>query len=557
MAKASAAFYIEKQLIPMPIPPHFHNANRAPAFDAVVCVLLFTVVLVWVAPPERMLQWDEVDYIVAARQGLLANAFDATSLPLNHYLALAWAKAQGLPPPPLPSGYGEATDLFLLRHFHPPLLQYLGAIQALAPFRTIHLATSLAFGLRWFCGAALIVTAQITSNATFGRLHHPLSRCLQAAIVLNAAWLLSLAVQNHVLMAISLLLVVFCLTRSLQCQSRARLLLLSASLAFAILSLETSLVVVAVSFAIAGAHGLLRTRSQWRQTFQQAGLYILLLPYFISFLLWPASLTKLSLLRTTAMYAYRIFWVKEEYASVFSIAKLQGELTVLAPLVLIALTSLMLALSRVLGKPQAQSQTERWPLAVFSLIGVSYSVFMLPFLLNTTYIVPGLLLLCLPLPHLLESLSSAGMALQLGLISLVFASSLHSLKPHQQTAAAGYPGWSALPSLNGILQSPARGVQQPLTIYADGGHIFRFYIPDHASKIIDISRIDWARDPQETTRLITRKSLEYVELQADQLQRPAMLIVRERSAAALVNLPFHCQPTAVPGLQGGVACLVP
>ena len=541
----------------MPIFSHFNKSNRAPAFDAVVCVLLFTLVLVWVAPPERMLQWDEVDYIVAARQGVLANALDATSLPLTHFLALAFAKAQGLPPPRSPSGYSEATDLFLLRHFHPPLLQYLGAIQAHVPSENTRLATRLAFGLRWICGGVLIVVAQLVSHGTFGRLQHSLSRCLQAAIVLNAAWLLSLAVQYHVLMAISLLLVAFCLTRSLQRQSRASWRWLSASLALAILSLETSLVVVAISFAIAVAHGLLHSRSQWRQTWQQAGIYILLLPYAISFLLWPASLAKLSLLRTTAIHAYRIFWVNEEYASVFSLATLQGVLIVLAPLGLIALASLILTFSRVLSKPQAQSHTERLPLALFSLIGVSYSVCMLPFVLNTTYMGPGLLLLCLPLPHLLDGLSPGGMVLSLGLISLVVASSVQFLRPYQQTAAAGYPGWSALPALNGLLQTPVRGVQQPLTIYADGGHIFRFYLPGHAPKVTDISRIDQARAPQKSTRLMTRRNLEYVDLRADQLQKPAMLILRERSAAALAHLPFPCQPTAVPGLQGSVACLVP
>jgi hypothetical protein len=504
-----------------------------------------------------MLQWDEVDYIVAARQGLLANALDVTSLPLSHFLALALAKAQGMPPSPLPPGYSEATDLFHLRHFHPPLLQYLGAIQGLVPAENIRLATRLAFGLRWFCGASLILAAQLISHASFGRLQHPLSLCLQAAIVLNAALLLSLAVQYHVLIAISLLLVAFCLTRSLQCQLRISWLLLSVSLAFAILSLETSLVVVAVSFAIAVAHGLLRTRSQWRQTLQRAGLYILLLPYGISFLLWPASLAKLSLVRTTAMYVYRILWVKEEYASVFSLATLQGLLIVLAPLGLIALTSLVLMLSLMLGKPRSQSHTDRLPMAVFSLIGLSYSACMVPFVLNTTYILPGLLLVCLPLPRLLDDLSSAGIFLSLGFISLVVASSVHSLKPYHQTAATSYPGWSALPTLSGLLQAPARGVQQPFTIYADGGHIFRFYIPDYSSRIIDISRIDQSREPQETTRLMTRKNLEYVELQADQLQRPAMLILRERSAAAFAHLPFPCQTTKVSGLQGSVACLVP
>jgi len=357
-------------------------------------------------------------------------------------------------------------------------------------------------------------------------------------------------------MAISLLLVAFCLTRSLHRQSRACWLCLSVSLSLAILSLETSFVVVAVSFAIAVAHGLLRTRSQWGQTLQQAGLYILLLPYTINFLLWPASIAKLSLLRTTAMYAYRIFWVKQEYASVFSLAKLQGVLVVLAPLVLIALASLMLTRTLVLNNPQAQSYPVRLPLAVFSLIGMSYSVFMLPFLLNYTYIMPGLLLLCLPLPHLLDGLASPRMLISLGLSTLVVASSVYSLKPYKQTATDSYPGWTALPALNKLQVTPHEGSQSSLTIYADGGHIFRFYLPGHSQKITDISRVDQAGELQKTTRLMSRRNLEYVELQADQLKRPALLVLRESFAGALSNLPFPCQPTVIPGLQGGAACMV-
>jgi len=530
---------------------------RTPVSNAICCLVPFTLILILVSPPDRMLGWDEVDYIVAARHGLFANALDITSLPLSHFLALAFAKAQGLPPAPIPSGYNEAVDLFHLRHFHPPLLQYLGSFHSLVPADNVRLSTRLAFGLRWFCGASLIFAAQIICHAVFGRLQHSLSRFLQAAILLNAAWILSNAVQYHVLIAISLLLVAFCITYSLQCSSRSSWFLLSASLAFAILSLETSIVILAVSFAIAISHGLLRTPHQWPQTLQRALLHILLLPLGISFLLWPASLSKLSLVRTILMHVYRIFWVKEEYASVFSLASLQGLLIILAPLGLIALISLGLSLSIVLCKPRFYIHSYYLPLTVFSLIGLSYTAFMVPFVLNTTYMVPGLLLLCLPLPHLLDGLAISGKILSFVLTSLLVVSSAYSLKHHDSTTATSYPGWSALPTLNGLLQATSGGVQQPLTIYADGGHILRFYLPDHSSRIIDIPRINHSNDIKKVTRLFSRQNLTYVELQADHLQKPAMLILREHNASALPYLPFPCHPTIVPGLEGSVACLIP
>jgi hypothetical protein len=525
-----------------------NHSGRSITIDVVLSAVLFTMVLLVVAPPDRMLEWDEVDYIVAARQGLWANAVDATSLSLQHFVILALAKAQGLPPPPVPSGYNETVDLFHLRHFHPPLLQYLGSIQALIPVEKTRLATALAFGLRWFCGAALIAVSLFTANALFGALRSPLSRCLQAAIAINAAWLLSFAVQYHVLMAISLLLVAYSLCHVLEQGDRRSHLWISASLALAVLSLETSLVVVAASFVI------LMLRGRWISKLRQAFVYTIFLPFVISFLFWPASLIKLSLLRTYGMHIYRVLFVKEEYTSVFSWATVEGVLVVLAPLALIGLLTAFASASTLTEKLPNRNGTRSLPLAVFTLLGSGYSFFMLPFVLNTTYMVPGLLVLALPLPYVLETYPGFGRMLNLGLTGLVVAASINTLTLRVQ--ASSYPSWSALPSLGTFLSSMSDGSTVKPTIYADGGHILRFYLPEYDSQIADISRIDQDPVSGSTPKLFTRKNLQYMPLELDQIRKPALLIVREHYASMLMELGFPCKATTIADLSSGAACEV-
>ena len=72
---------------------------------------------------NKPLQWDEVDYIQAARQGFLSNAMDKTALPPSALLELILSKLRNTKVQ-VHQSYVETNDVFILRHTHPPLLQY-------------------------------------------------------------------------------------------------------------------------------------------------------------------------------------------------------------------------------------------------------------------------------------------------------------------------------------------------------------------------------------------------------------------------------------------------
>ncbi|MDQ1535769.1 MAG: hypothetical protein QOE58_162, partial [Actinomycetota bacterium] len=105
--------------------PRSHDADDTARHVSTRQVLVLAVVsfmgsclLLW---PQhgRVLDWDEVDYVSAAKRGVAANLFEVGSLSLGDYGRFAWAKLHGVPVS-LPPSYNERSDPLLLRHFHPP-----------------------------------------------------------------------------------------------------------------------------------------------------------------------------------------------------------------------------------------------------------------------------------------------------------------------------------------------------------------------------------------------------------------------------------------------------
>ena len=72
---------------------------------------------------NKPLQWDEVDYIQAARQGFINNATDSTAIAPLDLIELIISKLKNTKVQVKPS-YVESNDVFMLRHTHPPFLQY-------------------------------------------------------------------------------------------------------------------------------------------------------------------------------------------------------------------------------------------------------------------------------------------------------------------------------------------------------------------------------------------------------------------------------------------------
>ena len=65
---------------------------------AYISILLFTIFILILSPPWRILNFDEVDYFNASRKGLWVNAFDSSSLGIKSFLSLAFWKLKSQRP---------------------------------------------------------------------------------------------------------------------------------------------------------------------------------------------------------------------------------------------------------------------------------------------------------------------------------------------------------------------------------------------------------------------------------------------------------------------------
>lgn len=545
--------------------------------DIIISLAIYTLLFLLFSSPHRMLRWDEVNYVQAARLGILANYLDSNSFSISYLLNLAFAKANSLPVPLPPVGYNEITDTFLLRHFHPPLLQYLSSIQSFIPPSNPYLATIVTTITRWLLGSILIVVAYIFPSLCFGRLTSLSARTLSTSIVVYSALQLSFALQYHVLLATSLVLVASCLFRALQNDTLLNRLLLSLSLSITILCLETSLVVLFSSFAISFLfyQYYLRQPSKTHifTSFNRAFLFNLALPYAFSFILWPGSILKLSLIRSIGMYIYRLLWVREEYSAVFTPQTVTGLSIVLLPLLITSLLTLTLYFFNhffLARSPFTQPQHSSEVLhvffrlsPVFIALGLIYTLFMLPFVLNPTYLVPGLLIISLPLPYLLQLTPFWLLShrfLKLTFISILIAFFTFSLvlKAHSEISNKDYPGWDSLASFNQLFKHQCVSDNDSCfsQIYADGGHILRFYLPSLSSKVSDISLIKRPSNLDNDFQLYTRSQLQYKILDLDSLPRPLLLLLRERNSDVSPYLLPDCPSVTIPGLSNDFACIL-
>ena len=133
-----------------------------------ISILIFTIFLFFISPPWRVLNFDEVDYFNASNQGFWINAFDTTSLGIKSFLSLASWKLKLIDSPPTFLEYSEKFDTFLLRHFHPPLLQYITSYFTFIYKGDFNTAEKLVFLVRWGLGCVFILSSfSIISISTF------------------------------------------------------------------------------------------------------------------------------------------------------------------------------------------------------------------------------------------------------------------------------------------------------------------------------------------------------------------------------------------------------
>lgn len=331
-----------------------------------------SAVLLW--PHHGMLlNWDEVDYVKAARLGAWANAFERGSLSLPQFVRFARAKISGTNPV-LPDGYDESRDPLLLRHYHPPLVVLLlSAVSSSRDERVIRSVQLL--------GALALTLTVVFSYWSISSVGWPGALLVSLLTLWMSQGLFSF-VSSHGWEAVWTTATAVFLSRWLEAGKSSAGLLLCASLALAFLTLESGLFVWAAAVMCLVIWRSPSPSPEGTAAFLWRYLAVgTVLTILFAVAVWPGCVVKVSCLKIPALHLYKL-WLREEYSIRSSNVSPSELLTSLAPTFALGLlASLWLFLTQ-------RSDLRRW--GPFVVIGGLYGVLMARFAIAPRYLLPAL-----------------------------------------------------------------------------------------------------------------------------------------------------------------------
>ncbi len=236
------------------------------------------------------LDWDEVEYLNAAKLGFAANYLEEGSLGPREFIQFVKAKKHGVVAA-LPPGYSELGDPLLERHYHPPFTCYLlsavssstneHVIRGVLLVFALALLTVLIFGHAWLAGDSWSLPGAIT-------------------VAILGIWICYFVFDSitfHGPEAVWSVLTALTLSRFIALPSRSRGLALCAALALGMVTLDPGPFLVA-----SAAVGLI----VWRRERLIVRLIVGgALVGLMVFVLWPGAILKISLLKEIAVNVYR------------------------------------------------------------------------------------------------------------------------------------------------------------------------------------------------------------------------------------------------------------
>ena len=512
-----------------------------------ISILLFTIFLLIISPPNRILNFDEIDYFNASRKGFLVNAFDSSSLGIKNFLLLSFWKLNIISTPPKFFEYSESIDTFLLRHFHPPFLQYISSYFAFIPKEDFKTAEKFVFLLRWGLGCIFIISSYFISASLFKVKKKNFYYLVKILFISYSALLLALYLQYHLLIAIVLLFTSYLFLNLLNNPIKRNFLIFSLTLAFSIISLETTLFSIIILSTIYLLINIKKANSIFN-LFRKIFIYFWFLPFSFSLILWPAALFKLSIFKSYGMYIYKLFFIQTEWSGVFDYERFTLILTVL--LVYIALLSLSVIF---IINSKSFKFSEKSPYIIFFIFGTSYTVCMLPFSLFHTYMLPGLFIATLPVLEKLNHESIQNRVFRFLNFTLVVFISIGFFQLNMGFYEYFYAGFPGKKSFNNITKIVSN---KDYDIYSDAGHILEFYLPKISSRIKDIKLIKKDNENFNSKfKLFTREEQEYKEIKSDSIKKTALFLFRNYHQDITNKLDYPCNLIEIKGLEGH-ACIV-
>ena len=331
------------------------------------------------------LNWDEVDYANVSKEGIFNNAIKKNTLSFLEFLELSLLKfkdddkgIKSLSNQIL----DEDEDYFLKRHFHPVLPIYYWSL--FKKQNNYEYANALRFSSKLYYFLSILIFTFVAfslSNNSFN-IFQKLG-CLTffiSPIFINS----NLSLNFHIFLSSSSVLMCLFTIRFLKNNSSNNLFLLSIMSALSLLSLETGVLLFLMtifSFLFFIDKDLIKTIFKY-----------ILTTAFIFIILWPGILFSGAPLKTYLMYAYRIFQnANQEYSEVSVFQNLYLIISDNQFLISVCLILIILFLNKIFKK--AYDRVLFLPL----IFGLSYTFFIVPFSINSTYFLPGISMIILGL----------------------------------------------------------------------------------------------------------------------------------------------------------------
>lgn len=402
--------------------------------------------LYWNSLKDSYLDWDEVHYVQAAKQGFWANYLEQSSANIIDFVRLGLAKAlkdeqsvknlqQKLP--------DEKADLFRLRHFHPPF--------------PIYVLVAFAENPRWsslfLFGGFLVVF--LYAFSVFYPQKWELALFFIPILCTSSLLLDSFFALNfHTYFALASLFFMARLYLYLQENTRKNIIFLAFSIALLALSLETYIALLVFTYL-----GLYLLKADKISHF----LKLCGITLGFIFLLNPSFFWTGGSLKSWAMYIFRIFLAEnEEYRSVNSL-QLWMEIFKANRLLF---TLLFFSLPLFFLKRKILPSLFFLPL----FVAFAYSAFMSPFMLYQTYQIPAVALLIFS--GALVIAFSQPYSCDIYIIALIISLLAYCFyaNPFQKIAQNSIERNQKFDAIVAEIKNC-----QDKTILADGGHIFEFY----------------------------------------------------------------------------------
>jgi hypothetical protein len=394
-----------------------------------------------------MLDWDEVDYTNAARLGVWNNAFEQGSLTTPEFIHFARYK-RDLSSSPLPGDYNEDKDPIILRHYHPPLITYATA-SSINLFGMSDRVVRLVQLVGAFVLIGLVFSIYVRAS--------PEPSIWGMIIVLaSAIWVSYMLFQRlsfHGWESIWLTCTAFSLLLWLGDQKNlVKSAALCLSIALAFLTLETGFFIWLCSIiTIIIYHRYLYDRRSISKARILVGSLVIML---LTFILWPGSLTKSSLLRIPALYIYRLIQ-GEEYANV---ANIYVQMAASISPMIIGIAFCWLNFIKGNAIPKTNTGT-------YLLLGSFYTIIMLPFVLAPRYILASytafIPVLGLYVDHARSLYRSGLVLITTMLVTMLLTMDIDETRQNDKLRRAD------LQVISQVLQGKHA--------LAEGAHIYRFY----------------------------------------------------------------------------------